>query len=159
MKGYRRLAWWLVWAYPPRFRRDVGLGLVDALEDRMRARRASGSATGIIWLRACLDTLHNASAEWLDCLRDGIRDGLKAGPYRSGYVSGDEYSGRSLDRSSQNDRPRGRTMIDKLWQDLRYAIRTWTKRPTVAIVAILTPAVGIRANPAMFSIVNALLLR
>jgi hypothetical protein len=39
----RRVAWWLVWAYPPKFRRDVGLGLVDALEDRMRERRARGA--------------------------------------------------------------------------------------------------------------------
>jgi len=70
-KGYRRLAWWLVWAYPPRFRRDVGLGLVDALEDRMRARRAAGSPAGVIWLRACVDTLRNASAEWVELVWHG----------------------------------------------------------------------------------------
>jgi len=27
----RRLAWWLAWLYPPRFRRGVGLALVDAI--------------------------------------------------------------------------------------------------------------------------------
>ena len=53
----RRLVWWLVWAYPPRFRRDVGQGLVDALDDRMRARRAAGASGTAIWIRAIADTL------------------------------------------------------------------------------------------------------
>src|SRR6185503_11443655 len=40
----RRLVWWLVRAYPPRFRQDVGLGLVDAIQDRVDARRARSHA-------------------------------------------------------------------------------------------------------------------
>jgi hypothetical protein len=32
--------------------------------------------------------------------------------------------------------------MDKLWQDLRYALRLWRRRPGVALVAIVTLALG-----------------
>jgi len=61
----RRFAWWLVWLYPPAFRRDVGLGLVDALDDRMRARRADGASLAGVRLPALADTVRNAPVEWM----------------------------------------------------------------------------------------------
>ncbi|HVH86062.1 MAG TPA: ABC transporter permease, partial [Terriglobales bacterium] len=54
---------------------------------------------------------------------------------------------------------RGVPSLETLAQDVRYAMRMLRKNPVFAIVAILTLGLGIGANTAIFTLINAIMLR
>src|SRR5262245_61351491 len=52
-----------------------------------------------------------------------------------------------------------RRLEDEMFQDLRYGMRMLLKSKMITVVAILSLALGIGANTAIFSLINALMLR
>jgi hypothetical protein len=54
---------------------------------------------------------------------------------------------------------RGWTLLEDCWRDLRYALRTLRRAPAFASVAIVSLALGVGANTAIFSLADAVIFR
>ncbi|HVB38198.1 MAG TPA: ABC transporter permease, partial [Vicinamibacterales bacterium] len=134
---------WLLHAYPRAFREAYGRDMALMFRDRCRAAHVRG---GLANLAICLagaltDLVSSAVRERVHVLRVTVA------------------RNREARRRARHSTRRGDSMWQTIRSDLQYAVRGAFRQPGFAATVVLTFALGIGATSAIFSIVDAVLLK